>query len=69
MPEQRVRITKRTAGPVEGFTMVFAYVDGGDTGEYTIHSSLVGTPGEEREILEQSAARMELRAATQAGQD
>lgn len=69
MAEPRVTISTRYPGPVDGFTTVVATVDGGETGSYQVHSDLVDTPGETREILAQSATRTEIRAATRAGQD
>lgn len=65
----RVTVTSRRPGPVEGFTTVVALVADGDNGEYIIHTDLVGTPGEEREILAQSDTRMELRRAAKPGID
>lgn len=64
-----VTIRTRRASEAPGFTIVTAMVDGGDSGDYTIASSLVGTDAEVREILAQSQQRMESRDATRAGQD
>lgn len=64
-----VRIIGRRPGPVDGFTTVTADVYQGDNGEYLIHTDLVGTAGEEREILAQSAARLALRRAAKPGID
>lgn len=63
----RVIVTSRTAGPVHGFTTVFAMVDGGSTGEYQIADKLVGTQAEIDEIRAQSAVRQSLRDATSPG--
>lgn len=69
MAGPRVQVTSRRPGPVDGFTTVVALVADGENGEYIIHTDLVGTAGEEREILAQSATRLEIRRATRPGID
>lgn len=67
MAGPRVTVTARRPGPVAGFTTVTALIVDGEAGEYIVHTDLVNTPGEEREILAQSAARAELRRAARPG--
>lgn len=69
MTQPRITVTKRTPGPVSGFTTVHALVDDGVSGDYLLADRLVGTQAEVDEIRAQSNVRLELRLATQAGQD
>lgn len=69
MSQPRVRITSRRPSGIAGYTTVFAMVDDGDTGDYTIATSIVDTPQEVTEILAQSQDRMVHREATRPGID
>lgn len=69
MTPASVHIQRREPSGVPGFVRVFAIVDGGDSGDYTIAENLIGTDAEIREILAMSADRMATRDATRAGQD
>lgn len=69
MAAPRITVTRRTPSPIDGFTTVHAFVDNGVTGEYMIADRIVGTQQEFDEIRAQSNTRLEIRLATQAGQD
>lgn len=69
MTPSAVTIRERRPSDARGFTVVTAIVADGDSGEYVIANSLVGTDAEVREILAMSADRVANREATRAGQD
>lgn len=62
MTQDRVRITGRRPSGTDGYDLVYAFVDDGDTGEYVVATRLAGTADEINEILAQSQSRQDTRA-------
>lgn len=64
---QRIIVTGRTAGPIEGYTTVRAEVDGGASGDYLIADGLIATQGELDAIRQMSERRKGAIDATRSG--